>query len=698
MKLSIFRIQRDGHKSVQNVEVGQFMERLQSLAGNEEVMQYREFAPSMDDPTQWVRYKKLPEVCPTSEYRRNGSQEPVWACYNGISVLKITGLSSVSEIRKAKNFVKRYPQVFCAFTGADGHSLVVWTIAMRSDGQLPSQQDEALSFCAEAYAMSVRCLSPDCEFDLQVEEPSLHMSCPMSYDPEPYLNNHPAPFIIEPSLLCDVSKLEANRQVSSYLTRLKPGAESFITLTTVFDGIYHRVRDGITGWRPANDPLRMVALVADACAQVGMPEEEVSHRLFALFAQSLNEDEVRGFVRNVYSNYETLPYTATLRKHQLVAYRLREFLARRYDIRFNEVLQMTEFRERQSLAFLYRELTRRELNTIHHEALIEGIEASFGEVEQLVHSTRVPLYNPIVDYLNKLPAWDGQDHIAQVADLVPNANPHWQRLFRQWFLSMVAHWMNADTTHANATAPILIGKQGYRKSTFCRMLLPPELQAFFTDSVDFRSNTEAERYLSRFLLVNIDEFDQLTEKQFAFVKHLFQKPRVNLRRMYSEAIGTQRRYASFIGTSNYQEVLRDPTGNRRYICVEVTDPIRVEQGINHAQLYAQACRLINCGERYWLNDEDEALLKESNRVFEVESQQEQIFRSLFDTQVQGDDALWLRTTEILEIMSQHPLFNKRGDISLAKLGKVLTKLNVPKKRGADGYKYRVGRMVEADKK
>ena len=110
------------------------------------------------------------------------------------------------------------------------------------------------------------------------------------------------------------------------------------------------------------------------------------------------------------------------------------------------------------------------------------------------------------------------------------------------------------------------------------------MQTFFTDSIDFRSNIKAERCLSRFLLVNIDEFDQLSEKQFAFVKHVFQKPQTNIRHMYSEAIGTQRRYASFIGTSNHQEVLRDSTGNRRYICVEVTAPIRTAGDASCSQL------------------------------------------------------------------------------------------------------------------
>lgn len=691
MRVSVIRVHKDGHKSVKNEDVAQIMERIRSGRNAEDILCYREAALSLDSPSRWVHADRLKYLCPTSEYSRKASGELVWRLCNGVSVLRMEGVSGPAQLQKAKNYVRQFPQVFCAFEGADGHSLMVWTLSRRPDGTLPTREEEALSFSAQAYAVSVQCLAPSCEFTLQVEEPSLDKSCLMSYDPELYLNPHPVPFSIAQPARHDVQQMQVSGAHDGYLSRLKAGPESYITLTNVFNAVYRRVRKGLEGWRPVDDPLRMVLRVAEECTLVGVPQEEVTHRLFLMFEHSLREDEVRGVVENVYSNVEVLGHKSGLSKHQQVAYRLREFLDRRYDIRFNEVLQTTEFRERQSLQFLYRELGRRELNSIHHEALIEGIEPTFGELDNIVHSSRVPLYNPITSYLDQLPQWDGRDHIAQVAGLVPNRNPHWERLFRQWMLSMVAHWMNADQLHANATAPILIGKQGYRKSTFCRMLLPPEMQQFFTDSIDFRSNVEAERSLSRFLLVNIDEFDQLSERQFAFVKHLFQKPQTNIRRMYSEAIGTQRRYASFIGTSNHQEVLRDPTGNRRYICVEVTAPIRVEEGINHAQLYAQAQHLINHGERYWLNDEDEALLKESNQAFEAESPLEQIFCSLFTVPLESQEGEWMRAAEILETMSRHRLFNPRKDKNLNNLGKVLTKQNVVKSRKADGMVYWVRR-------
>ena len=163
---------------------------------------------------------------------------------------------------------------------------------------------------------------------------------------------------------------------------------------------------------------------------------------------------------------------------------------------------------------------------------------------------------------------------------------------------MVAHWLGRDKQHGNATTPILIGPQGYRKSTFCRILLPPELRFGYTDSLDFSSKRDAERYLGRFFLINLDEFDQINVNQQAFLKHLLQKPSASLRKAYTSSIQEIRRYASFIATSNHKDLLTDLSGNRRFICVEVTAPIETNLSINYDQLYAQAFHAVMHGERY----------------------------------------------------------------------------------------------------
>jgi len=685
MKITIFRKQKDGSSSVANEEFNDFVARIAEDHGQMYIMKYRYDLPFLTNKDNWLYIDRIPTVTPVSEFLKKKSGEKELRIYNGISMLTIEGLNDDIEIGKVKRQAALFPQVMCAIKCADGHSVSIWTLSTLPDGTLPKKEKEAKLFCAQAYATSVRGLQPSMEFKISIEEPSLDKSMLLTVDDAPYINPHPAPFIIEQPTEDSIGAVISLGDPQNHLERVKPSAEAYVTFTNMFSAACKRAHSAIPSWKHGSNPQQMITRIAQECAECGLPEEEVATRLIWRFYKE-PEYEVRSTVNVIYAEYKGLGLRLPMSKHQIVAFRLREFLERRYEIRYNEVLSMTEYRPRMSLQFMFKELDRRELNTIHHEACIEGIDPTFGEVDQLVHSNLIPIYNPIREYLNELPKWDGKDRITKLAEMVPNKNPYWVRLFTRWFLSMVAHWMNCDTTHANQTAPILIGAQGYRKSTFCRLMLPPELQMFFTDSVDFRSNIEAERCLSRFLLVNIDEFDQLSEKQFAFVKHLFQKPATNIRRMYSETIGRQRRYASFIGTSNRDEILRDPTGNRRYICVEVTEPIRTDESIDYAQLYSQAKELILNGERYYLNDEDEALIREVNEGFEVETPLEQLFLAAF-SKPKGNDGIWLTGNEIMQTLKTLPTFNKKQHLNSVKLGYVLTKLKLKKERKSNGFVY-----------
>lgn len=256
----------------------------------------------------------------------------------------------------------------------------------------------------------------------------------------------------------------------------------------------------------------------------------------------------------------------------------------------------------------------------------------------------------------------------------------------RWFLSMVAHWRGVDRQHGNSTSPLLVGPQGYRKSTFCRIILPPELRFGYTDSIDFKSKQEAERYLGRFFLINIDEFDQINVSQQGFLKHLLQKPVANLRKPHGNTIREMRRYASFIGTSNQKDLLADPSGSRRFICIEVIAPIKTNATINYKQLYAQAMEAIYKGERYWLDDEDEKILKQTNREFEQASPLEQLFHCYLRPAEEEEGGEWMTSMQILNYL-QTKTRDRLAINKVAVFGRALQKLNIPCRKSGKGTLY-----------
>ena len=152
-----------------------------------------------------------------------------------------------------------------------------------------------------------------------------------------------------------------------------------------------------------------------------------------------------------------------------------------------------------------------------------------------------------------------------------------------------------------------------------------------------------------------------------------------------------RRYASFIGTSNQKDLLTDPSGSRRFICIEVTAPIDTNVTINYKQLYAQAMDAIYKGERYWLNDEDEAILKETNRDFEQISPLEQLFHCYFRVAEEEREGEWLTAMEIFNYLQQ----KTRDKLSVSKIGhfgRSLKKLDIPCKKSNRGTVYHLVRL------
>jgi len=138
-----------------------------------------------------------------------------------------------------------------------------------------------------------------------------------------------------------------------------------------------------------------------------------------------------------------------------------------------------------------------------------------------VRSALVPPYNPVTDYLAQCGAWDGRDDpIRRMATRVPTRYREWPDLFHRWLLAMVAQWMNLSRDFGNGVVPLLIGGQGTRKSTFCKLILPPELREYYIDDVKMDSAEQVERMLGRMLLVNIDEYNAKTPREQAKIKRI----------------------------------------------------------------------------------------------------------------------------------------------------------------------------------
>lgn len=372
---------------------------------------------------------------------------------------------------------------------------------------------------------------------------------------------------------------------------------------------------------------------------------------------------------------------------------LSRFLNEHYQFRFNLLTEMTEFRSVQNPTAEFALLDDREMNTICIEAFNSGLCCRDRDVKRYVRSTYIEAYHPFRLYLESLPEWDGTDRMTDLARRVSSTS-YWKDCFHRWMLALTAQWLGLNQgLHANSTAPLLVSaEQGWHKSTFCKSLVPAPLQAYYTDQLDLSEGHTTEMKLALMGLINLDEFDRLSVRKMAQLKNLMQMPSLNLRKAYKKNYRLLPRIASFIGTSNRKDLLTDPTGSRRFICVEVEGMIDCTN-INHAQLYAQLRHELLAGERYWFTSEEEAEIQRRNLDFYRIMPEEEIFRSHFRAAVSDEAGEMLSLADILEVLREHHRGLMRN-INLSRFGSALVASGVERLHTREGNRYRVVRIGE----
>ena len=270
---------------------------------------------------------------------------------------------------------------------------------------------------------------------------------------------------------------------------------------------------------------------------------------------------------------------------QTLMLQIKEYLNNNFVFRYNTLTGATEYKEKNGKSG-YRPIDEREMNGIIVDARLEGIPCWRGDVPTMVLSNKVEFYNPFHLYVKELPEWDGIDRVLPLLLRVSD-NEIWLKGGHCWLRAMLSQWSGEERLHANALTPVLIsGKQGLSKSTFCRLLMPDSLRHYFIDNLNLAVGSSPEKKLVKNGLINLDEFDKVKESQQATLKNLLQM--VNIPVFRGKRLGwvNEPRLASFIATTNSYQVLTDPTGSRRFLCVEVVKPIS-EKPVEHKQLYAQ---------------------------------------------------------------------------------------------------------------
>ena len=681
--MNITLLKRDGQKEVINrINLEQMAGVIQGKMLENSVREVRGYyhlmkTQRLDDgqiATNWKGGIKLPRVCFAAEWvNRKGERKML--NYNGLVVLEVNNLPNYEKAVEIRELAKKLPETLMCFLGGSGKSVKIVCRGEMFTGSLPDDQTMIQQFHLNIYNTARRAYQNQFGFDIEFLEPRLDRTVYVSADPEMGFNPEARPFYAD----TERHDLPQPVAISDEEDHLMPGR----TITRTYQLNWSFIVDQVLGrYFDLPDEEREAKLlmqVATMCMEQGIPKAHAQG--LTMLHPVLGRDKllVEKLFQTVYSVLEQEEYR---KKHKIKplksvpedtiqAMRTEIFLNSNFEMRKNLLTGVAEYREKFSDDQRFKPLTEEVCNDMTLRATELGLKSWDRDVNRFIDSTRIEQFDPVNTWLDKLPAWDGHDYIADVAKRVPTFQPHWEKYLKFWFVGMVGQWRESDKQlTGNALTPLLIGRQGCGKTRFCKILLPPELRDYYNDKLNFKNEFDLNIALTSFALINIDEFDKTTNSQQIVLKYLLSSSDVKFRPPYGKTIKQYRRYTSFIGTTNQLKPLVDTTGSRRFVCVGVDGNIDFTDNLNHRQLFAQALHLFNNGERFWLNDAEIAELIRENEPYQHLNDLVEMIGETFRSPKDSEQGNWWSLSDISKLLANR-YANFDPETSFKKIGNAL---------------------------
>lgn len=688
-RVSIIRIDKDGDRFYRQFKIEELVRVIKEEKYRTQIDQYRKILPytritikNSNDSKFILQLADVPFVCFASVIAKHDGKEVIQS-QKPYLLLTISNLRNLSLAEQLKQRASMLPYSLLVFVGADGVSVNI-VCKLHHIGTTHSQEPTTLTLLQKGFAMLKKVYGDYLHATPDIVEPTLTTMCRVSADDSAHYNPNAVAFPVDPDAVYNYSQ---RYQVAASVENRE---ERFRWLE-VFINNHKKAQEQTFGKEEADSEALL--LLARYCHETGMPQG-LAERFATTYGGFQGYDVL---IRDVFSvEYEKeLRSMVSSKKYinstaQLML-RTKNFLDVHYRIRRNELNGIVEYRLNDGSDFNYHPLTPEVQNSMTIMALESGLNTWDKDLNRYIHSNNVPVYNPILDFLDSLPQWDGKDRVSEMASRVPTSSRNWHRNFHIWMLSMVAQWMGRDDQHGNAIAPIFIGAQATGKSTFCRMILPECLMEYYNDSIHFKDDKSVFLALSSFALINIDEFDSLSRSQQPLLKYLLSKTDVKYRAAYRNHIEHHKRHASFIGTTNKPQPLVDTTGSRRFICVKVNGVIDFNTPVDYLQLYAQLRQEVMQGERYWFTKEEADEITLQNTPFLQSMKLSDMLLTIYRLPSANDAAELLSVEDIVkELTAAYPDFMSLRDANMS-VGKAMKAAGFEQVRTSESRKYRVAR-------
>lgn len=318
------------------------------------------------------------------------------------------------------------------------------------------------------------------------------------------------------------------------------------------------------------------------------------------------------------------------------------------------------------------------LNSIFVNCKTHIAKATKDLVTSIIFSDFVLDHNPFAEILNhyiKNYPENATGHINKIIKSIKTDTPNYEVFIKKWLVSIIA---SIKGKHSPLLL-VLCGGQNTGKTEWFRRLLPDSLQKYYAESkLDLGKDDEI--LMTKKIIIMDDEMGGKSKTEEKQLKLMTSKQIFSIREPYGRVSNDLTRLAVLCGTTNDEEVLSDPTGNRRILPVRVLGiDHKFYNNIDKDLLFFEMFLEYENGYDYELSQEDIEILKQSSNDFKRSSPEEELVMRYFGHPSQDEHSqspvYELTNSEIMTIIQT----KGATKISQTKLGLVLKNLNFEQK-------------------
>lgn len=540
--------------------------------------------------------------------------------------------------------------------------------------------------------------------------------CGLAHDPTAYFCWNSKPFELESK---DIKRLYFKKSMAEKYerrsSRRRKPSQKMVSLakhTPTIDEAAASIEKLLETWGKAFEPNRHNDYVYNfglTCLKYNIDQKEATDYADQHF--SAQYPKTVSVMNQAYKHQEQRGTWQFMRKGESYGKKpsmkmLKQWLSMRYEFHRNEVTGYYEVCSRDVIKGKFHHWTRMDdniENSLWIEMEEDGLQTLLPRLHSLINSDFSEKYNPLLDYLTALPAWDGKtDYIQMLADRIHIADTdgahHTQEdfryFFKKWFVAMVVTWVT-DTV-VGQTILIFVGKGGLFKTTFFDKLLPKILHDYFiNESTASYTDKDFMEAMASKALMCLDEFETAFGKNLSAFKSCVTKLFFSIRRPYDKYRTELPHRAAMCGTSNSVQIISEEE-NRRYspwLIESIDSPI--DHPIDYQHVYAQAVALgkevmerqrkHEDGWVFWLTTEDIEVMREHNKMFMISNYMEDQILRYYRVPGKDVEARYIKfrySSEILERIGGCPALSRY--IYQQNLASTLLRLGFERKRRSKG--------------